>query len=778
MQTKRAAWLLLTIAFAIALITFSFSHILTDPAHAIPELGGDAAKNTFTYLYHSMYGKGYWFTGMNYPYGEHIVYTDGQPLLSVTLAALGNVSAPTALATMWLLIGLSYVLCIVYIYRILVHYGAHPLPAMLFAGLITIFSPQILRLQGHFALAYACLIPMVFYWSILYYEQKKLKYCLYIFIAGAIMAFFHLYFAAMLLFWAASYTAGYMLLIKGERFGNKVRHVMPMLLTCIFVFVLLSLSIRATDPIHDRPETPFITLETNTHIKQIVSSAYSPIWQYALKQHFVPALADNQDEGYLYLGAVMGFVLVISLISFAARKAKKQQPAKDAFPTIWIFMAVVVLLLGMGIPFKWHMQWLMGIIPALKQFRSMGRFSWVFYYIMAIYTALAICRFATRLMAQKKIALAYGIYALTLGLWAFDASGYVMYTRRLGAMARYNYDVTFSKKDVQSWEAFLKEHDHKASDFQAILLLPYFHVGTEKLWVGDVNWLISLGIRPALQLHLPIIDVMSSRSSWGQAMKQVKIAAGPYADKPLLRDIHSTKPFLLLRYEGSYLDDDQRYLLSASDYIGHLVDCNIYVCYPDRILANDKKMVAQATAIAANMHANDTCIDCAGGYYYDHHDNGKATRVFFGHGAAPFVADTDFTVATIPVHPIGDSQRYELSAWFLLTTKDYRSPIILMRFLDSTGKITSSKYVLTKQSVDNYDMWFRTSAYFYIPRKCRTLSCKMPNDLPPSYIAMDELLLRPATATVISRVMQVGTGTPAIQYMINNHPQPGAHNKQ
>src|SRR4051812_26014633 len=94
---KSKIWLLITVLFAAGLTIFTLSYLVTRPGHVVTALGGDGAKNIFTYLYHSMYGKGYWFEGMNYPYGEHITYTDGQPLLSVLFASMHNVTAETAL---------------------------------------------------------------------------------------------------------------------------------------------------------------------------------------------------------------------------------------------------------------------------------------------------------------------------------------------------------------------------------------------------------------------------------------------------------------------------------------------------------------------------------------------------------------------------------------------------------------------------------------------------------------------------------------------------------
>ena len=100
--TRQNLWLATTALFAVCLVVLQLSHFVTDPSRVIPELGGDGIKNTFTYLYQCMYGHGYWFSGMNYPYGEHIVYTDAQPVLVDILTAGGNISAGSALTVLWM----------------------------------------------------------------------------------------------------------------------------------------------------------------------------------------------------------------------------------------------------------------------------------------------------------------------------------------------------------------------------------------------------------------------------------------------------------------------------------------------------------------------------------------------------------------------------------------------------------------------------------------------------------------------------------------------------
>src|SRR3954462_2991656 len=130
-KAQRYLWLLIAVIFAVCLTVFTLSRIVTEPWHILPDIGGDGAKNNFTYLYHSLFGNGYWFEGMNYPYGEHIVYTDGMPVLSVPLTWFGHITPAIALTVLWLLVGASYVLSIVYCYKILVHHRVAPFPALI-----------------------------------------------------------------------------------------------------------------------------------------------------------------------------------------------------------------------------------------------------------------------------------------------------------------------------------------------------------------------------------------------------------------------------------------------------------------------------------------------------------------------------------------------------------------------------------------------------------------------------------------------------------------------
>ena len=765
-RNKERIWVLVCVVFAVAVVLFALSDIAMRPWHIMTQLGSDGGKNNFTYLYHSLYGKGVWFEGMNYPYGEHIVYTDGQPLLSVPLSYFkGYVSVPLALGLMYGLISFSYFLSIIFIYKILRQFSVATVIAMLFAGFITVCSPQILRLSGHYALSYCCVIPMLFYWSLKYFSTNAKKYLAYIFLLGAFMVFMHPYFAAMELVWVCCYSIGYFMSGK-KNFSTVVSHLVPLLASVAGVFILFGLFIKFTDPATDRPATPYGILANCTKIPDIISSNDSPFWIF-LHKHGICSHITGGGEGYAYLGATALIVLFISavsaLVSLLRKTDKTSVDSSIAFQRVSLFIAISSLVFSMGIPFIWRLEWLTGYFSVLKQFRTLGRFSWISYYVLTVFASVKIYAWYARFIAGRKPAVAYLILLAAFGTWAVEASAYIKTSRSTAAQGYELYDVFLSSGE-QSWEQFLSAHNRKGSDFQAILTFPFFEIGSEKLWVGEslCNFGMAISAQAGIQLHLPVVDVMMSRTSWSQAFKQVKISGGPYIDKPLLRDLKSDKPFLFIIVDRNTMTPDEKYLLESSDTIGHISHYFICACYPSRIRANDKQHADSISAVLPALRTGDTCVSGHGSWFIAHFDSARSGHTFFGSGALSYSPAPLTTVATIMVKPAADSQLYELSCWFLVPADNYKSPNINAQLLDSAGNTIGSVDGITSHSIDNYGLWLWNNRLFNIPSACRSVRCRIVEEQGKSYLAMDELMLRPADALIISKDSKGNV-------MVNNH---------
>lgn len=743
-KPQRFLWLTAAVLFATCLVVYGLSYFVTDPGHMFPEIGGDGSKNGFVYLYQSMYGKGYWFSAMNYPYGEHIVFTDGIPLFSVFFSAIGNVSAGAALTALWWAVALSYVLSIVYMYKALLRLGVPPLWAMLGAGLICMMTPQWIRLRGHYGLSFVCIVPMLLCWTLAWYQERKGKYWVYVFVLGFLFSFLHPYYAGVVLVWVFAFAAGFLLFERG-RLWQKARQVTPAVIAAVAVPAAVMLLIKLTDPVTDRLPTPYSSNEGFSTFNRLLSAVFSPFWEYVGRRGWVHNVADG-GEGFGYFGLVPIVVLIASPVVYFMRK---RAVGGTRAPLTWLalFMAIGIAAFSMGVPMRWHIPGMMKVFFAFKQFRTIGRFAWMSYYIVGAFSVVAIYHWFGLLAGAGKRTLAAGLLSIGLLVWSAEVFGYMRAMRKVADAGRYNHGFFFCTNE-KSWPQFLAEHDRTAGDFQALLGLKYFNVGTDKLWIGETGWLITLGGRAALQLRLPMVNALMSRSSLYRAKEIAKMVAGPYAEKQVLDVLKSSKPFLLLDYDIDPLSPDEGYLLQASDYIGEFSQCKVYACYPQRIRENDKRYRDSIAAILPHVkRGSDTCIgDCSTWYaqHFESADNGVS-----GKGAGCIKA-YDSTIATIDISPQRDSAIFEFSCWFLLEHEDYRSPDVVLQMQGADGKTLSEITVKTHKAVDSRGPWYRASAYFYMPSTCRRVECRVINDPAPAYVAMDELLLRPAGGKVIS----------------------------
>ncbi|MBK6965197.1 MAG: hypothetical protein IPH20_14980 [Bacteroidales bacterium] len=90
MKQKLPFILLIVIGMMITL-TF-YGKVIINPDSFMFANSGDGLKNYFTYSYHIQHDSSCVdFTGMNYPYGEHFMYTDCHPVLANMFRSLAGI---------------------------------------------------------------------------------------------------------------------------------------------------------------------------------------------------------------------------------------------------------------------------------------------------------------------------------------------------------------------------------------------------------------------------------------------------------------------------------------------------------------------------------------------------------------------------------------------------------------------------------------------------------------------------------------------------------------
>lgn len=765
-HTQRLLYNILLIIIAASVTTLTLYKLVSTPDRLLLELGGDSLKNYFSFVRHATEGNGFAFSGMNYPYGENIIYADGQPLFSIALQAF-NVTENQALAVIHWAIVIGFFLCIIYCYKILRYYDVHPVFAIIGSCLVTVMSPQLIRVFGHFGLSYMCAIPMLFYWSIKYHDQKRLKYALFIFIEGTIFSLLHPYWAAIFFIWVSFYSLSCLLLFKGAII-QRFKHILPMVLSAGMIVVIVKLLIFFTDGMDDRTTYPYGMFSDCTTYISLLTSNMSPIWT----KLFGSAYAGSITEGVGYIGIVGELALLVAGVLAIVKLTKKGYAADAAnnitqrpFGKVWLALAFFAVVFAHGAPLIW-MKWSIDYISIFRQFRTLGRFVWLYYYIGALFTVVYIYRAYLHYKTKGKHIISYGILIMPMLIWAYEANSYIRYAHDHQSAGCYNYDFVFNEvKCVPDWNQFLAAHNRKATDFQAIIALPYFHIGSEKLWIyGDDAWIISLAFQTAFQTHLPLFNVHMSRTSWSQTFEQVRILAGPYGDMTIMNKLPDSKPILLIALKDHKLNEDEQLLIQSADSIGVYEERNVYALYPDRLTQNSRQAKDNAMVVAAQMYAADTCIGAdAGSYIIDHFDSYNSNLSLIGKGA---ITDTPF-VKNYKLQPNDSDMVYEMSIWAKVNDVDYRSPYFSITYFDASGNKLGDDYVFSNKATDNAPgMWLRAGKYIKVPAHTSSLSVEYDQGKDGrDYIAMDELQLRPVNSLIVSKFRS----DDRITIVANNH---------
>lgn len=742
---------MIAILVAISATVFIWPKVVADPGLTLLGANGDATKNYYTYLYQSLYGDGVWFRGMNYPYGEHIVYTDGQPILSVPLSYLQQYIAfdrQALLMVMHLAMLAAFALGIVYLYKTLVHFKVPPGLAIVGSVLIQAFSPQVFKFFAHYGLSYACVVPMLLYWSVKLYETGGVKYAVYVFILGIVMNFFHPYLAAIVLMWGLFYAVAVLVMQRKQ----KLKAAVSMLLAVMMIAVFVRGVMLATDPVNDRPDYPSGILSYCTTGHDLFTSPYSPVsLLFADKDD--RAIMSTGGEGYAYIG-IAAWVLVICGLVMIARARKKKIINQPALPGAFILLAVFALLLSMGVPFVWGMEWLIDYVSAFRQFRTLGRFSWIWYYIMSVFAIIVLSTLYHSYITSNKKLTAYTIVLLPLLVWGIEANGHRSYVAERCKAAWINYAFLFSHSEPD-WSRQLRSYGYKSSDFQAILSLPYYHLGSDKLWqfYDELETLHLLTCKASLQLGLPCVNAFMARSSWSQTFAQLKIQGGPYAERSLL-ETTDERPFLVFVKAGDSLTDpDQRYILEAGEYIGEKEnDLKAYKLDPSVLREKDSMYRLEARNRIRMSAVGDTAYNIPnnGFWYINHFDSCHEVNSFWSKACLPYKKDEYQIAAEIQV-PVADTSRlYEFSAWVLLDSVDYRSPYFDVECYGPSGELAKHQ-VFVYRAQDTKGMWVRASKYVPIPAGCNRIRCVLFNRTKDTYISADELMLRPAESIIISK---------------------------
>ncbi len=759
-------WFLLHCLGSVLLLQYMFGIIFRFPGDILLTTGGDGGKNYFTYLYHVAYGKGLHFTGMNYPFGEHIVFTDNIPLLSWTLVKLNHwipISADTALGIMHLAIPVSCFITGILLFFILRREGINNVLSCILSLLITGLCPQLFRVFGHFSLSYTCFVPLL----ILLLQRWKqdgwnVKGCIALFITVTFFSLLHVYYLVQALVTVGSFAFIQWVLNGAVPLRQKIKWLVPPVSTVLGAFVVFKLLLSQTDAITDRTNYPWGMLSANATPHSVLTSRFTVLGN-VLRFVFNKPEGSDFTEGYGYIGFI-GLMVVFALV-FASilwiggwfKKSLKTQQFVDRSTLVYLLWGCCALALAFGIPFVWGGESMIDHISVFRQFRAMGRFVYIFYFLFSIAACKLLYQFLVMLWGRQLRTMTIGIATIGLFLWSTEVFCYAeVFRDRMAPGQQYYRD--FFNREAGSLGAYLRDHKIDSNQYQCIIVLPYFHNGSEKIWIENSHTAIGFAFRTAYLSGLPMTNVMMSRTSWSQTFENVRLIGGPYTDKSILKRFNAKK-ILLINLGENNKDPDTQSLVQSGQFQGSIEGFDFYDLDPATLLQHDKELIAGAKAKleAAGAGTGNVGED----WFTEHFDGHKSSNVLAGSGALKFTGDT--LVLVDRAFTVKDTaQQYEISGWGLVQDKTFRAPYFTIFAMDSAGQVILQQDILFKESTDNKGLWFRKGNYLKFPQGVTHLRIIANQGGPGSCSVVDELQVRPVNKRIISK-NSLG------QLMINNH---------
>lgn len=770
MKLKAITPYLLLMLLNVIVCLFFFYPFLGRLNHTMLSGGGDGIKNYLTYLYYIRFDKGTLFTGMNYPFGEHVIFTDNLPAISWTIGKLKNLFPGIGhygLLIMHSTFLLSYVLSSFYVYKILRIFSVKGWWALASAIFIAYFSPQFPRLFGHFGLSLSCFFPMLIYWLMQYDRQNKSRYLIYIYCLTSIFMFIHVYHLAFSLVLILAY--GFATFVTTRTtVAKKLKKIVLPLIPVIAAISTFKIFLLLTDTVSDRPVKPVGYLGAGTTGADILVSLYTPIGRTVFLWMFGSSV-DSWTEGYTYLGlvtilcSVFLFYRIIRSIVLKIRKKIKVPTHPVRSYRKWLVVSLVALLFSMGVPFVWGLEFLVDYFSVFRQFRTLGRFSWIFYYLMMIYSSVFLYRWFIRMKIQNHTRRYIAFATVILCVWLVEWNGYATQIHKFSEDALPNYDQFYST-GTDSWLTWLQKRGYDPRQFQATAGLPYFHIGSEKLGLqnNDYPKTMYVGSQLAMQTGLPMMDVMMSRTSWSQTFELVRFFDGPFTEKTLTTRLNN-KPLLLFVNKNYRLSNGESYMLRYGTFIGNRDNVDFYSFDIQSMIRGDKQYTDSCVQLAMKDGRKEGLLAPDNRFSYSQHfDDQVSSSVFSGKGAHSADADYRTEILTIPVtHPTDDTL-FIFSTWMKCLHTGPEMPNIGFDELNAKGEVIYSNDYLANHSTYITNNWYKAERVVNIVKDAVSIRFYALGGK-KEYIALDELLIQP-----INSIYFYKTADSVI--MINNRP--------
>jgi hypothetical protein len=251
--------------------------------------------------------------------------------------------------------------------------------------------------------------------------------------------------------------------------------------------------------------------------------------------------------------------------------------------------SAALLIFSIGFPFAIKgMEWTIRYLGPLKQFRGLGRFTWAYYYVINLVAFYVIWNYSVRFKGFKdgKALWFRWIIALApVAILAFEA-----YTLQRLKELKLTPNPVLRSIAAPTPDHWLNKVDF--SKYQALMPIPYNHIGSENIWMDIDYYLFPKMYIAAYHSGVPDMGVNMSRTPINQTIKSVQFSLEPCEPPLILEDFPDNRPIALMIEPKREAETKERYkyLLQKATPVFESPDIKIMSLQPDSIRAVQRQL--------------------------------------------------------------------------------------------------------------------------------------------------------------------------------------------
>jgi len=708
---SRTSWYLKCIAaFILTYCAFFIQypqHVL-NPNNQTFHKNGDLLVTHADLMYHVKYDSTSTFNGMNYPDPEYIYLTDANGAFATVYRWINNnviqidhILPGLTMSVMFLFLGF----CGMFLFMIMRTMDVSSWLAMILAPLITLLAPQMARFVCHLSLSFPFVIPMIMLWTLRKYKVPKLEFVDLLFIGVTFFFFMNNAYIGFIMCMFAG-VIGFVLFMldfkaKMHRKAAIIMMVVPVLIT-ITVYIILKLN----DPYTDRLEEQWGFFYYHTKKHSFLFPRYSLV-AGMMGKTFVNdfrSIEWGNNLGLVPMGLVGSYILheLLRIVKF---KQWKTLLPKNTMMNVFLIASFLMVLFAANTTILPITEIIESYIDVILMFKSSGRFSWPFYFVIGVLSVRILQAWIKKLDLKKATYKWFLIVPLLL-LFSFEVNYY------LGQI--------FNKLDNENYLTGPQAEQTKATfaaaginqdNYQALVGVPLLVGWNEKILIKVFNNTEQGALSVMAFTGIPMINGRLSRNSTSKTLEATQMSTHPLVKKTVLENLPNDKPILLIQGIGSddWLSFGEKFLIDNAEEVFRTEK---YIGYKTSVKKIQEIQQANVDyALNYIEKADSTSFDLLVRKGYD---DQKTEVSLYGQGALK-LEKGDSQILDFEHVFEQDSTALKFSTWTDITYKKYGMPEYHLSVYQDE-KLIHKDIFISREYKNVYKNWIRSSFNLKVPK--------------------------------------------------------------